>query len=196
MVGRAGDELERVEPGSRAEWRQWLQANHGQAESVWLVMPKKDSGLAGVVYPEAVDEALCFGRVDSLPRKLDDRRSMVLMSPRKAGSNWSGINKAKVKRLQEAGLLATPGLAVIEAAKRDGSWNALDAVERLEVPPDLSGSFSPAGRANWDAFPRSVRRGILEWIQNAKTPVTRAKRIEDTVEKAERNERANQWRKP
>ena len=193
-MARAGEELVEVFPASRAEWRAWLAANHTRTESVWLVLPKKGSGLDGVALSDAVDEALCFGWVDSLPRKRDDVTSLLLMSPRKPTSNWSAVNKAKVERLIADGLMADAGLAVIEAAKRSGAWAALDAVERLDVPDDLAAAFSPEAQRNWDAFPRSVRRGILEWILNAKKPETRAKRVQNTADKAARNERANQWR--
>lgn len=192
----AGEELPRVEPTSRQHWRDWLAANHASAGSVWLVLPKKGSGLPGPSLAEAVDEALCFGWIDSLPRKLDDKRSLLLMSRRKPGSNWSAVNKAKIEALLAVGLIQPAGLAAIEAAKADGSWTALDAVEALEVPPDFAEALDamPPARANWDAFPRSARRGILEWILNAKTAPTRRKRIAETAENAARNIRANQWR--
>jgi uncharacterized protein YdeI (YjbR/CyaY-like superfamily) len=186
--------LPQISPASRAEWRAWLAANHQQPGSVWLVLPKKGSGLAGVAYSDAVDEALCFGWVDSLPRKLDEARSLILMSPRKATSNWSAVNKAKVARLVEAGLMAPAGLAMVATAKANGAWDALDGVEALEVPADLANAFSHEARAHWDAFPRSAKRGILEWIHNAKTAETRARRIAETAAKAALNERANQWR--
>jgi uncharacterized protein YdeI (YjbR/CyaY-like superfamily) len=188
--------LQTISPASRAEWRTWLAAYHATSGSIWLVLPKKGSGLAGAAYPEAVDEALCFGWVDSLPRKLDETRSLILMSPRKPRSNWSAVNKAKVARMIEAGLMTSAGLAAVDAAKANGAWDALEAVEALETPADLAVAFTPQARALWDAFPRSARRGILEWILNARTPETRARRIAETADKAGRNERANQWKKP
>jgi uncharacterized protein YdeI (YjbR/CyaY-like superfamily) len=184
-----------IYPASRAEWRAWLAANHAQTGSVWLVLPKKGSGLDGVAYPEAVDEALCFGWVDSLPRKLDDARSLILMSPRKPKSNWSAVNKAKVARLLADGLMTPAGQALIDAAKANGTWDALNGVDALETPDDLAAAFTPQARVFWEAFPRSAKRGILEWILNARTPETRARRIAETAGCASRNERANQWRK-
>jgi uncharacterized protein YdeI (YjbR/CyaY-like superfamily) len=195
-MAEAGVDLQTISPASRDEWRAWLAAHHTQSTSVWLVLPKKGSGLPGVAYPDEVDEALCFGWVDSLPRKLDEKRSLILMSPRKPKSNWSAVNKAKVVRLIEAGLMTPAGLAAIEAAKANGAWNALDGVEALEVPGDLAEALTPQARAHWDAFPRSAKRGILEWILNARTPATRSKRVADTADKAALNERANQWKKP
>jgi uncharacterized protein YdeI (YjbR/CyaY-like superfamily) len=175
-------------------WRAWLMAHHGQTESVWLVYHKKAAGgLFG--YGEIVDQALCFGWIDSLPRKLDERRSMLLVSPRKPGSSWSKVNKDKVERLIREGLMAVPGLAAVAAAKADGSWERLNAVDALEVPDDLAlALFSHLDAArNWAAFPVSARRGILEWILNAKTAATRAKRVAETAGLAAQNKRANQW---
>ena len=121
---------------------------------------------------------------------------MLWFAPRKAGSWWSRPNKERVARLIAAGLMTDAGLAKVEAAKRDGAWNALDAVEALEVPRDLAAAFTefPHAADHFDAFPRSAKRGILEWIAHAKRPETRAKRVRETAELAERNVRANQWR--
>lgn len=147
-------------------------------------------------YDAMVEEALCFGWVDSKPQKLDDERSMLYFAPRKAKSGWSRPNKERVGRLIAEGSMHASGLAKIEAAKADGSWAMLDAVEALETPPDLTHALRAASPAltYWDAFPRSAKRGILEWIAQAKKPETRAARIANTAELAQRNERANQWK--
>lgn len=149
-----------------------------------------------MTYDEMVEEALAFGWVDSKPRKLDETRTMLYFAPRKAGSGWSKPNKERVERMVASGLMTAAGLAKVEAAKKDGSWSALDGVERLELPTDLIRALEANGdaRANFEAFPRSAKRGILEWILNAKRPETRAKRILETATLAARNERANQWR--
>ena len=185
-----------VHPKSRAEWRKWLEENQMRKEGVWLISYKKDTGKPRFDYDESVEEALCFGWIDSKPAKLDDERSMLWFAPRKAKTNWSKLNKDRVEKMIKAGLMAPAGLAKVEAAKKDGSWNALDGVEALEIPPDLANAFSKNKTAKnyFEAFPRSVKRGILEWILNAKRPETRAKRIEETVTLAEKNIRANQWR--
>jgi uncharacterized protein YdeI (YjbR/CyaY-like superfamily) len=150
-----------------------------------------------MTYDEAVAEALAFGWVDSKPGKLDDERTMLYFAPRKPGSGWSRPNKERVERLIAEGRMAPSGLAKVEAAMADGTWTMLDTVENLEVPDDLAAEFNkyPDARANWDAFPRSVKRGILEWIIQAKRPETRAKRVEETALLAQENERANQWRR-
>lgn len=183
-------------PLSRAEWRAWLAANHTRQEGVWLISYKQATGKPRVDYNESVEEAICFGWIDSKANKLDDERSMLWFAPRKAGTGWSKSNKDRVARLLQAGLMAAAGLAKVEAAQRDGSWYALDAVEALEIPPDLAEALAAyaAAQGNFDAFPRSVKRGILEWIASAKKPDTRANRVAETARLAAENRRANQWR--
>lgn len=186
-----------VHPKSRAEWRRWLQKNHQREESVWLVTYKKATGKPRVDYEEAVEEALCFGWIDSKANKLDEERSMLWMSPRKPRTGWSRPNKRRAERLIEAGWMHPAGMAKIDAAKADGSWNSLDAVEALQIPKDLASAFRKhaGSKKHFDSFPRSVKRGILEWIQQAKKEETRAKRIEETASLAANGERANQWRR-
>lgn len=185
-----------IHPKSRADWRKWLQENHTRTEGVWLISYKKVTGKPRFDYEESVEEALCFGWIDSKGNKLDDERTMLWFAPRKAGTNWAKSNKERVTKLMKAGLMAPAGLAKVEAAKKDGSWSALDGVEALEIPPDLAKALSKnkTAKGYFEAFPRSVKRAILEWILNAKKPETRAKRIEETVTLAEKNIRANQWR--
>ena len=179
----------------RAEWRAWLAQNHWAATGVWLVFYKKGSGKPHLSYDEAVEEALCFGWIDSKPGKLDDERSMQYYSPRKPKSNWSKPNKERAEWLTAAGLMTENGLKMVELAKQTGTWTALDEVEALVVPPDLQAELEarPPAAAHFGAFPRSVKRGILEWLQNAKTPETRQKRITETARLAAENIRANQY---
>ncbi len=183
-------------PKTRAEWREWLAANHASASGVWAISYKKAANKPIVSYDELVEEALCFGWVDSKGGKLDDLRSMLYFAPRKGGSGWSKPNKARIERMLAAGMMMPAGLAKLEVAKADGSWSLLDGVEALEVPDDLAAALAalPSARANWDAFPRSAKRGILEWILQARRAETRAARISETATLAARNERANQWR--
>lgn len=185
-----------IHPKARAEWRAWLEQHHTQTAGIWLISYKKETGKPRFEYNEAVEEALCFGWIDSKPNKLDDERSLLWFAPRKRGTGWSKLNKERVERLIEQGLMMPAGLAKVEAAKQDGSWNALDAIEALEIPPDLEEAFTAYSEAkqNFEAFPRSVKRGILEWIASAKKPQTRAKRINETAQLAAQNLRANQWR--
>ena len=182
----------KVEVKTRQELRSWLQNNYAQTKGVWLITYKKKSEYY-LPYQNIVKECLCFGWIDSLPRKLDDNRTMLYISPRKKGSNWSKVNKKYVAQLEKDALMHPAGLEKIERAKKDGSWSFLDDVEALILPPDLQLAFTnnPVAFNNWNNFPRSVKRGILEWIKNAKKPATRTRRIEDTVSKAKKNIRAN-----
>jgi uncharacterized protein YdeI (YjbR/CyaY-like superfamily) len=178
---------------STSQLRSWFQINHAQKESVWLVKWKKESRKPYVAYSDIVDQLLCFGWVDSLPRKLDSEKSMLLISPRKPKSNWSGVNKKKVERLIQSGQMAPAGIKMVEIAKQNGTWNTLDEVEQLLVPDDLTKAFAKYTKAEFyfNRFPPSSKRGILEWIQNAKQETTRAKRIEETAQKASQNIKAN-----
>jgi uncharacterized protein YdeI (YjbR/CyaY-like superfamily) len=179
-----------------ADWRAWLAANHTQRQGVWLVYLKQSSGDATFTDGDAVDEALCFGWIDSLPRKLDDRRTMLYFSPRKTGSPWSAVNKRKIEALEASGRMTSIGRAKIDAAKADGSWSLLDAIERLEEPADLTAALakSVAAAKNWSAFPPSARKGALWIIASSKTEATRAKRIAQCVRLAIMNERLGQFR--
>jgi uncharacterized protein YdeI (YjbR/CyaY-like superfamily) len=183
-------------PLNRDAWRAWLEREHGRGEGVWLISYKKATGKPALPYDEAVEEALCFGWVDSTARRLDDERSMLYFAPRKRGSGWSRPNKERIARMMAEGRMAPAGLAKVEAARADGSWSALDDVENLVVPDDLAAAFVryPGSDERWEAFPRSARRALLEWVQNAKRDETRAKRVEETARLAQRGERANQWR--
>lgn len=183
---------------TRKAWRAWLEAHHEQSTGVWLVSYKKATGKARMDYEEAVEEALCFGWVDSKPGKLDDERAMLWFAPRKPRTGWSGPNKARVEKLLAAGLMHPAGVAKVKQAKADGSWTSLDTVEALTIPSDLRAALAgySAATENFDAFPRSVKRAILEWILIAKKAETRAARIDETARLANDNIRANQWRSP
>lgn len=190
------DSFEEVEVSSREELRAWLRENHRQRESIWLVTGKKAAGPRYLPYDAIVEEALCFDWIDSRPRGLDELRSMRMLSPRKPGSAWSRANKQRVRKLTESGAMTRAGLAKIEAARRDGSWDALNDVEEGRIPADLARELRrhEGARANFDAFPPSSRRIILEWIKMAKRAETRERRVREAAEKAARNERANHYR--
>ena len=186
-----------IEAKSRDQWRTWLEKNHRQSESVWLIIYKKSSNIPSIYYPEAVDEALCFGWIDSKPNKRNEESFYQYFSKRNPKSNWSKVNKEKVERLSKAGLMSDAGIEMIRVAKEKGTWDALNDVDNLIEPDDLLDAFNNNQKAfeNWNNFPASTRRGILEWIFNAKRKETRQKRIRDTVYKASQNIRANQFRK-
>lgn len=186
----------RVAIASRAALREWLEANHDRSAGVWIVTDKKGSP-DYLSYDAIVEELLCFGWIDSLPRALDDRRSMRYVAPRKPGGAWSKVNKARISTLIANGRMAPPGLARIEAARKDGSWEFLDDVDDLIAPDDLIAALEgyPNARSHYEAFPPSWKKIILEWIKTAKRPETRRKRIAETAEQAERNLRAHHYRR-
>jgi uncharacterized protein YdeI (YjbR/CyaY-like superfamily) len=189
-----GDAAPRFYAADRATWRGWLARNGSTATGVWLVYDRGSGRPFG--YEEIVEEALCFGWIDSKGRGLDEARTMLYLAPRKTRSAWSRPNKARVERLIAAGLMTDAGLAVIEAAKQRGTWTALDEMEEGVEPADLASALDadPLARQNWDAFPRSAKRVILEWISLAKRPETRLARVQTTVREAAAGRRANQWR--
>lgn len=192
-MARALDLLPVLDPVTRLAWRAWLATHYAQPTGIWLTLYKKANGPGYLNYAEAVEEALCFGWIDSLPRKGDAVCYQLYFSPRKPGSVWSALNKQRITALLAAELLHPAGLAKIEAAQQDGSWAALDAVDALELPPDLAAAFAENGAAhqNFTAFPPSARKAILQQLAAAKRPETRQQRILRIVEKAARNERMN-----
>ena len=190
-------QVKEVNAKDRKAFRKWLGKNYLQKESIWLVIHKKNSTGKSVSYAEAVEEALCFGWIDSRPNMIDAEKYKILFSPRKAKSVWSKINKQKIELLLQQGLMAAPGLAKIEAAKINGSWTTLDAIEEFIMPKDLQKAFAKNKKAlqYFDAFPASVKKGIYQWISSAKQETTKQKRITETVQFAEKNIRANQYLK-
>lgn len=184
-------------PPTLVDWRNWLAENNDSEKGIWLVFGKKDSGVQSITLSEAIDEAVCFGWIDSVKHSIDTKHYKIYFSPRSPKSNWSRVNKRKVTRLEKEGRLQAPGLKLIRIAKETGTWNALDEVENLMVPPDLKAVFDsyPNAEVNWNSFSRSIKRGILEWILTAKRASTRANRIEETAKLASQNLRANQYPK-
>ena len=182
----------------RGAWRAWLQANHDGQTGVWLVITHKDSNTPSVKYDAAVEEALCFGWVDSKPNKRDDESYYLYFAQRKRKSNWSRANKERVQLMIAESKMTSAGMALVEWAQAHGTWDALEDVENLVTPPDLQALLdaNETARQHYKAFPPSSKRIILEWILNAKRPATRQKRIEETVRLAEQNIRANHYRQP
>ncbi len=182
------ENFERVEVVSAAELRAWLEEHHTQEASVWRVTYKKHTGAKYVSTSEILDEVSCFGWIDGIRRKLDDDRTMQLISPRKA-QHWAKTYRDRVARLQAAGRMHPAGLAAIEEAQQLGLWDYTDDVDALELPDDLFTALkAQAGAlANFTAAAPSYQRNVLRWTKLAKTPLTRAKRIVQTVEYASRN---------
>ena len=173
-----------VRPRSRAAWRAWLQRHHTSSKGIWLMMAKKHTGLATVSYNDAVEEALCFGWIDTTVYPVDEQFYKQLFTPRKPRSTWAASNKARVARLIAAGLMTDAGRAAIDVAKRNGSWTSLDGIESLLPPPELTSALgaNAAAKKRWAAFSPSCRKQFLFWLAGAKRPETRAKRAATIVE--------------
>ncbi|MBI1191637.1 MAG: hypothetical protein GC205_00490 [Bacteroidetes bacterium] len=183
-------------PKNRLEWREWLQKNHDKEQSVWLIYYKKKSNNASIVYSDAVDEALCFGWIDSKSKPLDDKKYMQYFSKRKVKSVWSKVNKETVERLISEGLMTKAGFDIIEIAKLNGSWTILDEAEAFVIPKDLDENFArrPKAKAYFLSLSNSDRRNILQWLTLAKREETRQKRINEIVELATQNLKPKQFR--
>jgi uncharacterized protein YdeI (YjbR/CyaY-like superfamily) len=183
MPPLASSQYEQVTARDRVEWRAWLAERSASAPGAWLVLVKKGSGTPSVSYDEAVEEALCFGWIDSVTRGLDSERRVQMFTPRKRKSPWSKSNRERVARLTAAGMMADAGLAAIEAAKRDGTWTMFDGIEDLQVPDGLRAALAanPDAERHFAAFSASVRQQSLWWIADAKRPETRQRRIEQVV---------------
>lgn len=180
------------------EWKAWLRQNHIQKTGVWVRYYKQSSGKSDLTYQLLRDEAICWGWIDSIVGKVDEEKTKIYVAPRKPKSNWSAVNKKVVEQLMKEGRLQPPGLAMIALAKSTGTWDALNEVEANVIPEDLKKELQRYTKAilYFEAFPRSTKRGILEWILNAKKPETRAARIAQTARLAQDNIRANQPRQP
>jgi uncharacterized protein YdeI (YjbR/CyaY-like superfamily) len=187
------DEFEDFHPLSRQEWRDWLSENHDKSSGIWFVYFKTHTKKPIVTYDESVEEALCFGWIDSVARSFDEERSRLLFTPRKPKSVWSKPNKLRVECVIANGLMTEIGLQKIEKAKLDGSWDALNASDNLEIQEDLLKAFEANNIAfeNFEKFTVGVKKVILSWIYGAKTAETKAKRIAKTISMAVKNKRAN-----
>lgn len=189
-------EIETFYPTNRQEWRQWLLENHNKKQSIWLVHYNKKSNMPSVSWSEAVDEALCFGWIDSTRKSLDNDMFIQFFTKRKPRSVWSKINKEKIERLKQEGLLMPAGLESISIAQQNGTWNILDDVEELEISEDLEMEFNTreGSKEYFLSLSKSVRKSMLQWIKLAKRPETRQKRIVELVEHANRKIRPKQFR--
>ncbi|MDX2231992.1 MAG: YdeI/OmpD-associated family protein [Leptolyngbyaceae cyanobacterium bins.349] len=184
------DQLATIYARDRQVWRQWLAQHHRTSSGIWLIYYKVKSGQPSIQYSEAVKEALCFGWIDSKVKSLDEERYQQIFTPRKPKSVWSKLNKQYIEELITQGLMTEAGLAKIAAAKQDGSWTALDAIEALIIPVDLQHALEANDVANghFAAFSNSTKKNILSWIDSAKRPETRQKRIQQTIHAAAQNQ--------
>lgn len=179
-------------PADLAAWRRWLSAHHDTERGVWVVSWRKASGCEPVPYADLVEEAICFGWIDSTVNTLDDERGLQLMTPRKPKSGWTRVNRRRVEDLEAQGRMTDAGRRAVEVAKSNGWWTIYDSVEDLVEPDDLREALdaSPPARTAWDAFPPSARKQMLWWLVTAGKPETRTRRLTQIVSEAEQGRRA------
>lgn len=177
---------------SRAQWRAWLEANHSTAPGVWLCSWRSSTDRPRCPYPEVVEEAICFGWIDSTVNILDEERGLQLLTPRKPKSTWTRLNRQRAADMEAAGHMTDAGRRAIEVAKKNGWWTILDPVEDLIEPGPLAAALdaNPAARAAWDDFPPSARKAMLWWVISAAKDDTRTRRIATIVDRAAHGERA------
>lgn len=182
-------EKEALDPKDRAAWRAWLDKNHASSAGAWVVIHSKKSSSPRLLLEDAVEEAICFGWIDSRLHPLDDERFKLWFCRRKPTSIWSQNNRNRVAMLEEKGLMTPAGQATVKIAQDSGAWTSLVPIENLDIPPDFKESLgdNPVARENFDAFTDSTKKIILRWIDSAKRQETRNKRIEETVSQAAKN---------
>jgi uncharacterized protein YdeI (YjbR/CyaY-like superfamily) len=179
-------------PQDLAAWRAWLEAHHDATRGVWVASWRKGSSSVPVPYEDLVEEAICFGWIDSTVNILDDDRGLQLMTPRKPKSGWTRLNRRRVAAMEAQGRMTAAGRRAVEVAKANGSWTIYDAVEDLLEPDDLAAALaaSPRARTAWNGFPPSARKQMLWWVISAGKPETRASRVAQIVSQAELGRRA------
>jgi uncharacterized protein YdeI (YjbR/CyaY-like superfamily) len=177
--------MKTLELKNRAEWRAWLKENHGREVEIWLVYYKKATGIPSITYGDSLDEALCFGWVDSLIKKIDDQKYVRKFTPRKDDSKWSLVNKTRVEGLIQKGLITEHGLQKVEAAKRSGRWDAPVQKPKLEfeMPAEFAGALknNPQAEENFNQLAPTYQKQYIGWISTAKRPETRQKRIAESL---------------
>ena len=170
----------------RASWRMWLEENHAERDSIWLIFHKKGSATTSIDYESAVLEALCFGWIDSKVHSMDEDHYRQYFSKRKDRSNWNGVNKQRVAALIEERSMTPAGLAAIERAKENGSWEFLDDIEAMVLPDDLADALAQhkGAREAYEEFSNTKKQGVLYWVKSAKREKTRTDRINKVAQAA------------
>ncbi|UTW66313.1 YdeI/OmpD-associated family protein [bacterium SCSIO 12643] len=189
-------EIETFYPESQADWRRWLEENHQSKQSIWLIYYRQSTNKPSLSWSEAVDEALCFGWIDSTKKTIDKERYMQYFTKRKPGSTWSKVNKDKVAQLIDKKLMMKAGFDSIQIAKENGTWSLLDDVENLIVPEDLRCALNKHKSAMefFESQSKTIRKGMLYWVTVAKRPETRKKRITEIVKSAANGEKPDHFR--
>jgi uncharacterized protein YdeI (YjbR/CyaY-like superfamily) len=173
-----------IQPKSRKAWRAWLAKNHASSSGIWLVYAKKHTGIPSLTYADAVEEALCFGWIDSLVHPIDDSHYKQIFTPRKPSSAWSPLNKKRSEKLIADSQMTPAGLKMIELARTNGRWDAHAETESLTMPPELRNAVNgnASAKQNWPTYTISQQKAFLRMLHDAKTPETRAKRIARIVD--------------
>lgn len=181
-------------PNSREDWRDWLEKNHNSTPAVWVVYYKKQAKMPTVIYSDAVDEALCFGWIDSKAQTIDENSYRQYFCPRRPKSVWSKVNKAKIERLIAENRMQPAGYACIAAAKANGSWTTLDDIEELIAPPDFAAALkqNPVAQKFYAQLSKSDQRNLLQWLVLSGTEATKQKKIAEMMRFMERNEKPPQ----
>jgi len=176
--------LELVQPRSRKAWREWLKKHHASSSGIWLVIAKKHTGIPSLTYNDAVEEALCFGWIDSLMNPIDEALYKQMFTPRKSKSLWSALNRTRVERLIASVLMTSAGMKMIHVAKESGRWEAHAPSETLTLPPELRKALNANkdAKKNWPTYTESQRKMFLYMVHGAKRPETRAKRVARVVD--------------
>ncbi|HTN17694.1 MAG TPA: YdeI/OmpD-associated family protein [Chitinophagaceae bacterium] len=185
-MGQVQKDTEQFQPDSQKDWRKWLQQHHDKKQAVWLLCYKMKTGVPTIRWSDAVDEALCFGWIDSTRRSVDEDSFIQLFTRRKPNSMWSKINKEKVARLMAEGLMAPAGLNSIALAQQNGSWNLLDEAEEMLIPKDLEAAFRrhKGAKVYFLGLSHTLQKRLLVWLVLAKRDETRQKRITEIAELA------------
>lgn len=175
-----------------SDWREWLHNNHHSSTGVYLILYKVNSPFESMRWEEAVQVAICYGWIDSTVRNIDEHSRKQIFSPRKDKSVWSKLNKTYIEKLTAENLMHESGLAKIETAKQNGSWNSLDDVEDLIIPEDLTQAFEQNQTAfkNYKNFSRSYRKSYLYWLNQAKKAETRNSRIASIIDLCQQNKKS------
>lgn len=177
----------------RKEWRAWLAANHATTPEVWLVYFKKGTGVKSIPYEDSVEEALCFGWIDSIIKKLDEHRYARKFTPRKVDSQWSPLNIERVEKMINAGLMTEDGMRLVEAAQQNGRWDqpVQKPNRQFEIHPAFSEALSknPKAKENFEQLTPTYQQQYLTWIAIAKRPDTRAKRIAESIRLLEQGQK-------
>ncbi len=181
----------KLTPRSRKSWRDWLERNHDSQSEVWVVFYKRHTGKATLSYDDAVEEALCFGWIDGVRRTLDDTRYTIRFSPRTSTSSWSALNRSRAQRMKRAGLMAPAGEKAIRLARRSGRWAAAEATPDRSMPPELNEALRSDSTAAkfFETLAPSYRRQFIGWINAARRPETRQRRVAEAVSLLSRGEK-------